>query len=76
MMRDYDYTYGHDKRNIAIKKLCHLVCVIFDHSPVFRIGGAAFYDPEVDKDLDSLLRRADSVMYERKKEMKATREDC
>nr|MCR5024384.1 diguanylate cyclase [Lachnospiraceae bacterium] len=82
---------------------------IFDHSPVFRIGGdefvvilrgndhdhydeladslnkeiesmsvdpslepwekvsaaigAAFYDPEVDKDLDSLLRRADSVMY-------------
>ncbi len=114
-------TYGHDKGNIAIKKLCRLVCVTFSHSPVFRIGGdefvvilrgsdyehydeladafnkeleamssdtsldpwekvsaaigAAFYDPAVDEDIDSLLRRADAVMYERKKEMKATRED-
>lgn len=114
-------TYGHDKGNIAIKKLCRLVCVTFSHSPVFRIGGdefvvilrgndydhydeltdafnkeleamsadpslepwekvsaaigAAFYDPAVDEDIDSLLRRADAIMYERKKEMKATRED-
>lgn len=37
--------------------------------------GAAFYDPAVDEDIDSLLRRADAVMYERKKEMKAARED-
>ncbi len=35
-------TFGHDKGNIAIKKLCHIVCVIFDHSPVFRIGGDEF----------------------------------
>ncbi len=114
-------TYGHDKGNIAIKKLCHLVCVTFKHSPVFRIGGdefvvilrgndyehydeltasfnreleemsedpslepwekvsaavgAAFYDPSVDENIDSLLKRADAVMYERKKEMKAARED-
>ena len=37
--------------------------------------GAAFYDPAVDKNIDSLLWRADAVMYERKKEMKAARED-
>ncbi len=35
-------TYGHEKGNIAIKKLCTLVCTIFDHSPVFRIGGDEF----------------------------------
>ena len=35
-------TFGHDKGNIAIKKLCHIVCHIFAHSPVFRIGGDEF----------------------------------
>ena len=35
-------TYGHEQGNIAIKKLCRLVCVIFAHSPVFRIGGDEF----------------------------------
>ena len=35
-------TYGHDAGNIAIQKLCHLVCAIFLHSPVFRIGGDEF----------------------------------
>ncbi|MBR3019478.1 MAG: GGDEF domain-containing protein [Clostridia bacterium] len=115
-------TYGHDKGNIAIRKLCQTVCSIFDHSPIFRIGGdefaiilrghdyehydellarfngeiekmaaddtlqpwekisaaigAAFYDPAVDENTDSLFRRADHVMYDRKKEMKAGRTDC
>ena len=114
-------TYGHDMGNIAIRKLSRMVCVIFDHSPVFRIGGdefavilrgtdfdhygelearfnaemaalarddslppwekvsaaigAAFYDPELDDGVDSLFKRADHVMYDRKKEMKATRKD-
>lgn len=35
-------TYGHEQGNMAIKKLCHIVCVVFDHSPVFRIGGDEF----------------------------------
>ena len=35
-------TFGHDKGNIAIKKLCYIVCHIFEHSPVFRIGGDEF----------------------------------
>ena len=34
--------YGHDKGNIAIKNLCRIVCSIFKHSPVFRIGGDQF----------------------------------
>jgi len=35
-------TYGHDKGNVAIKKICRIVCEVFDHSPVFRIGGDEF----------------------------------
>lgn len=35
-------TYGHEKGNIAIKKLCYVICHVFKHSPVFRIGGDEF----------------------------------
>lgn len=112
-------SYGHDKGNIAIQKICRIICTIFEHSPVFRIGGdefaiilrgrdyenyrkleerfnaeldqiarngalqpweqvsaaigAAFYDETVDSGVDSLFKRADHVMYERKKAMKAAR---
>ena len=113
-------TYGHEQGDVAIKKLCHIVCMIFDHSPVYRIGGdefvvvlkghdlkhydelrekfeneirsmeedeavprwervsaaigAAFYDPDKDKDVASVFKRADEEMYYRKKEMKALRQ--
>ena len=35
-------TYGHEKGNISIKTLCGIVCDIFEHSPVFRVGGDEF----------------------------------
>ena len=35
-------TFGHEQGNAAIKKLCSIVCNVFDHSPVFRIGGDEF----------------------------------
>ena len=35
-------TYGHDKGNVAIKKVCKITCDVFCHSPVFRIGGDEF----------------------------------
>lgn len=35
-------TYGHDKGDVAIKKVSSLVCNIFAHSPVYRIGGDEF----------------------------------
>lgn len=35
-------TYGHEQGNIAIKKLCRIVCNIFKNSPVFRVGGDEF----------------------------------
>ena len=35
-------TYGHEQGNYAIKKLCYIVCHVFEHSPVFRTGGDEF----------------------------------
>lgn len=35
-------TYGHEKGNVAIKKICNIICAVFVHSPVFRIGGDEF----------------------------------
>ena len=34
--------YGLERGNIAIKKLCSIVCKVFEHSPVFRLGGDDF----------------------------------
>lgn len=34
--------YGHDKGDISIKKLCGIICDVFAHSPVYRVGGDEF----------------------------------
>jgi len=114
-------TYGHEQGNLAIKNLCVLICRIFAHSAVFRIGGDEFaiivenedydhaeerikefegiidsnmektdetpwmafsaalgyakYDKYVDQTVENVFRRADKAMYNRKKEMKALRQD-
>ncbi|MBQ9416190.1 MAG: diguanylate cyclase [Clostridia bacterium] len=35
-------TYGHEHGDIAIKTLSSLICKVFKHSPVYRIGGDEF----------------------------------
>lgn len=35
-------SFGEDKANQSVKKLCAIVCEIFDHSPVFRIDNEDF----------------------------------
>ena len=34
--------FGHDKGDIYIKAASRLICTVFKHSPVFRIGGDEF----------------------------------
>ena len=109
-------TYGHDKGDKAIKRLCRMLCDTFKHSPVFRIGGDEFviivekqdyenvnkligtfddnisrtmndtglelwerttaaigysaYESGTDRKVASVQRRADEIMYKRKKAMK------
>lgn len=35
-------SYGHANGNTYISGACHIICTIFRHSPVFRIGGDEF----------------------------------
>ncbi len=58
-------TYGHEQGNIAIKKLCNVVCTVFEHSPVFRIGGDEFVVILENRDLrnsDDLLREFNEAL--------------
>ena len=41
-LKQINDTYGHEKGDMAIKKLCSIVCSVFAHSPVYRIGGDEF----------------------------------
>lgn len=58
-------TYGHEKGDIAIKELCRVVCRVFAHSPVYRIGGDEFavilkgHDLE---NIDQLVERLSSEL--------------
>ncbi len=48
IMADLNYlkrindTYGHEKGNEYIFGACHEMCLVFNHSPIFRIGGDEF----------------------------------
>lgn len=35
-------TYGHEKGNLYLVQCCRVICKVFAHSPVFRIGGDEF----------------------------------
>ena len=48
--------HGHDKGDIYLQTACRLICKIFQHSPVFRIGGDEF---AVILQNDDLQNRAD-----------------
>lgn len=64
-------TYGHEKGNISIRRLCMLVCEIFEHSPVFRIGGDEFIVVlknrdyrNVDSLIDDFNKHLDDVQHD------------
>ena len=50
--------YGHDKGDLYLKNACRLICRIFQHSPVYRIGGDEF---AVILKGDDFLNRAELV---------------
>ena len=41
-LKEINDTFGHEKGNEAVKKLCYIVCHVFEHSPVFRTDGGEF----------------------------------
>lgn len=59
--------YGHEAGNTYIVNCCKLICTIFKHSPVFRIGGDEFIALLIGEDLqnvEKLLSRFDVRMKE------------
>ncbi|WP_029322255.1 GGDEF domain-containing protein [Butyrivibrio sp. AE3004] len=52
-------TYGHEKGDNAIKKLSAIVCDVFSHSPVFRVGGDEFTVILKDADYYNVLNLID-----------------
>ncbi len=45
-------TGGHDAGDDYLKRCCHLICRIFKHSPVYRVGGDEFLAVLCDEDYD------------------------
>ncbi len=41
-LKEINDVYGHEKGDIYIQSACRLICRVFQHSPVFRIGGDEF----------------------------------
>lgn len=50
-LKDMNDTYGHENGDAYIVNCCRLICTIFKHSPVFRIGGDEFAAILVGQDL-------------------------
>ena len=41
-LKQLNDTYGHERGNDAIRRVCRRICEVFKHSPVYRIGGDEF----------------------------------
>jgi len=41
-LKDVNDEHGHDKGNVYLRNSCHLICRIFEHSAVYRVGGDEF----------------------------------
>ena len=55
---------GHDKGDIYLKEVADVICEVFEHSPIFRIGGDEFAAILLDTDFknrEELLRKFDET---------------
>lgn len=60
---------GHDKGDIYLKGAASVICEVFEHSPVFRIGGDEFAAMLLGRDYDNreaLLKRFDEKCAEKR----------
>ena len=61
--------YGHDKGDIYLKETARIICDVFEHSPVFRIGGDEFVAILQERDYENreaLLRLFDEKCAEKR----------
>ena len=66
-LKNINDTQGHEAGDIYIKDAAKIICNVFKHSPVFRIGGDEFVILLSGEDYgnrDALLNNFDKMMYE------------
>ena len=66
-LKEINDCYGHDKGDIYLKDSSSVICLVFDHSPVFRIGGDEFAAVLLNQDFknrEALLRQFDERCLE------------
>ena len=59
--------HGHDKGDVYLKKASHIICEVFKHSPVFRMGGDEFAVILQNEDYlnrDTFFEQFDSIVEE------------
>jgi diguanylate cyclase (GGDEF)-like protein len=54
-------SYGHDCGDEYIKRSCHIICRVFAHSPVFRVGGDEFAVISQGSDFEHIEELVESV---------------
>lgn len=68
-LKQINDAYGHDKGDIYLKETARIICDVFEHSPVFRIGGDEFVVILRDRDYENreaLLRLFDEKCAEKR----------
>ena len=59
--------YGHRNGDLYIQGCCHLICDVFKHSPVYRIGGDEFVAVLLGKDYSDRKEKTDKLKAEYEK---------
>ena len=70
-LKDINDKNGHDKGDIYLKETAAIICEVFDHSPIFRIGGDEFVAVLMDRDYmnrEELLRVFDEKCEQKRRE--------
>ncbi len=66
-LKDVNDSYGHDYGNILLVNACQMICEVFSHSPVFRIGGDEFIAVLQESDFnsrDNLMQKLTRMMQQ------------
>ena len=52
-LKDVNDEYGHTCGDLYLKGSCHIICEVFKHSPIYRIGGDEFVAVLTGEDYDN-----------------------
>lgn len=70
-LKQINDTYGHDKGDVYLQETAGTICDVFEHSPVFRIGGDEFVAVLRERDYENreaLLRLFDEKCTEKREQ--------